>query len=151
MIAALSLDSSYLFMRYWPPMFIFISKCETSNKILSQNLDLFFSLWQDALLCNHFCWEFCLYRKDFFSCSSVQSLLRPKNHGWSQKGASLRDKWSFHHYSPTLSNQRVPVKLISILIRVEILRAQWHKYVTVYRKIGKTITAKPLNVWLCSK
>ena len=151
MIAALSLDSSYLFMRFDPLCSFLYQNVRLQIIFLSLNLDLFFSLWQDALLCNHFCWEFCLYRKDFFSCSSVQSLLRPKNHGWSQKGASLRDKWSFHHYSPTLSNQRVPVKLISILIRVEILRAQWHKYVTVYRKIGKTITAKPLNVWLCSK
>ena len=151
MIAALSLDSSYLFMRYWPPMFIFISKCETSNKILSQNLDLcFFTLTRCNSLQSLLLRVLSLsYR--FFYCSSVQSLLRPKNHGWSQKGASLRDEWSFHHYSPTLSNKRVPVKLISILIRVEILRAQWHKWVTVYRKTGNTITAEPLNVWLCSK
>ena len=45
-------------------------------------------------------------------------------------------------------DQRMPVKLISILIRVQILRAQWYKYVAVYRKTENTIIVEPLIVWL---
>ena len=45
----------------------------------------------------------------------------------------------------------MPVKLISILIRVEILRAQRYKYVAVHRKTENTMIAKPLIVWLFSK
>ena len=137
MIAALSLDSSYLFMRYWPPLFIFISKCETSdNSSVSKFGSVFFTLTRGISLQSLLLRVLSLSFR-FFSCSSVQSLLRPKKQGWSQKGASLWDKWSFHHYSPTLSNQRMPVKLISILIKVEILRAQRYRYVAVYRKRGE--------------
>ena len=151
MIAALSLDSSYLFMRYWPPVFIFISKCETSdNSSVSKFGSVFFTLTRGISLQSLLLRVLSLSFR-FFSCSSVQSLLRPKKQGWSQKGASLWDKWSFHPDSPTLSNQRVPVKLISILIKVEILRAQRYRYVAVYRKRGNTITAEPPIVWLCSK
>ena len=57
-----------------------------------------FSFWQEALLCNHFSWEFCCVSVTFLCCSSLQSLLGPENDGWSQKGASLRVKsiLSFH-------------------------------------------------------
>ena len=118
------------------PQIIFVSKFHFDKRQLSAITFLESSVFMFSI---------------FFSCSSVQSLLRPKNHGWSQKGASLRDNWSFYHYSPTLSNQRAPVKLVSILIRVEILKAQWYKYVAVYRTPGNTITAEPLIIWLYSK
>ena len=52
----------------------------------------------------------------------------------------------FPRYSPTLSDQQM--KLISILIRVQILRAQCYKYVAVYRKTENTIIVEPLIVWL---
>ena len=125
-------------MRHWPPIFIFISKCETSHSFsVSKFGSVFFTLTKGTPLQSLLLRVLSLSFR-FFSCSSVWSLL------------NLRDKLSlrFHRYSPTVSDQRMPVKLISILIRVQILRAQWYKYVAVYRKTENTIIVEPLIVWL---
>ena len=109
-------------LTYWPPISIFISKYETSDNFsVSKFGSVFFTLTRGTSLQSLFLRVPSLSFR-FFSCSSVQSLLGPKNHGRSQKGASLKDKWSFHHYSPTFPNQRVPVKLISILIKGKVIR-----------------------------
>ena len=109
-------------LTYWPPIFIFISKYETSDNFsVSKFGSVFFTLTRGTSLQSLFLRVPSLSFR-FFSCSSVHSLLGPKNHGRSQKGASLKDKWSFHHYSPTFPNRRVPVKLISILIKGKVIR-----------------------------
>ena len=138
-------------MCYRPFIFIFISKCETSDIFLSLNLDPFSQFDKRHFFAITFRESSAMYILHFFS--SVQSLLVPNNHGWSQEGASLQDKLSlsFHQCSPTVSDQRVLVNLISILIKVEILRAQWNRYVAVHRKTGSMITVEPLIVWLYFK
>ena len=85
-ISVIDLLSSFLYQNVRPQI-IFVSKFGF----------VFFTLTRGTSLQSLFLTVLSLLFR-LFSCSSVQSLLGPKNHGWSQKEASLRDKvsLSFH-------------------------------------------------------